>query len=121
MSLANSTEQIPPLSRSRASSLSGHRPTTPLRRLSASSLRNLSLSHSRSRPQTSTEPPLFHLGHIVAELADALSDLAGNLKELEGVNRGLDGFNQAFAGYLYGLRANAYTADFDQVSLNLLC
>ena len=91
------------------------RPTTPLRRLSASSLRSLSLSHSRSRPPTSAEPPLDHLGHIFAELADAMSDLAGNLEQLDGVNKGLDGFNEAFAGYLYGLRMNTYTADFDEV------
>lgn len=44
-----------------------------------------------------------------------MSDLAGNLEQLDGVNKGLDGFNEAFAGYLYGLRMNTYTADFDEV------
>lgn len=95
------------------------RPTTPLRRLSASSLRSLSLSHSRSTPHNATEPHLLHLGHVFAELADAMSDLAGNLGELEKGMKGLEGFNEAFSGLLYGLRVNAYTTDFDQVSLTL--
>ncbi|KAL8287383.1 hypothetical protein RQP46_003835 [Phenoliferia psychrophenolica] len=99
--------------RPRTPSLS-RRPTTPLRRLSASSLRTLSLSHSRSRGATSTEPPLDHLGTIFAELADSLSDLAGNFEQLDRAHATLDGFNEAFGAYLYSLRINAYTVDFDE-------
>ncbi|KAM0749800.1 hypothetical protein T439DRAFT_39829 [Meredithblackwellia eburnea MCA 4105] len=90
------------------------RPTTPLRRLSASSLRSLSLSHSRSRPDQSTEHPLQHLAPVFAELADALSDLAGNIEQLDNFNSTLDSFNEAFAAYLYSLRVNAYTVDFEE-------
>lgn len=97
----------------RASSLS-RRPTTPLRRLSSSSLRSTSLSHSRSRGASSVEPPLAHLNPVFAELADALSDLAGNFEALDQVNATLDGFNEAFGSYLYSLRVNAYTVDFDE-------
>ena len=92
------------------------RPTTPLRRISASSLRSLSLSHSRSRPQTTSELPLQHLSLLFEELSDAFADLAGTFEGLNEVNEGLDGFNEAFGGYLYGLRVNCYTADFDQVN-----
>ncbi|KAM0790045.1 hypothetical protein ACM66B_005373 [Microbotryomycetes sp. NB124-2] len=101
-------------SRPRSSSLSrSSRPTTPLRRISASSLRSLSLSHSRSRAaQTTHEPPLQHLSQLFAELADSVSDLTVKLEDLACINNDLDGFNQAFASYLYGLRINAYTADF---------
>lgn len=101
-------------SRSRASSLSG-RPTTPLRRLSAPSLRALSLSHSLSRGSTSAEPPLAHLAPVFAELADAVSDLTANCEQLQRVNERLDGFNEAFAAWLFGLRANGYTVDFLEV------
>ncbi|SCV73965.1 BQ2448_6395 [Microbotryum intermedium] len=111
-----STSPMPP-SRSRASSLT-RRATTPLRRLSASSLRALSLSHSRSRDPSTHEPPLQHLSQVFAELADSLSDLAGNLSELDKSNDHLDGFNHAFASYLYGLRITAYTADFNEVRRN---
>ncbi|KAK4051685.1 DASH complex subunit dam1 [Microbotryomycetes sp. JL221] len=102
--------------RPRSSSISRSRPTTPLRRISASSLRSLSLSHSRSRTQTGSgalhEPPLQHLSQLFAELADSVSDLTVKLEDLSLINNDLDGFNQAFASYLYGLRINAYTADF---------
>lgn len=97
---------------------SNKRPTTPLRRISASSLRSLSLSHSRSRPASSSELPLQHLSLLFEELSDAFADLAGNFEGLDGVNEGLDAFNEAFGGYLYGLRVNCYTADFDQVSIS---
>jgi hypothetical protein len=111
MSTSNPTDTFRP----RSSSLS-RRPTTPLRRLSASSLRSLSLSHSRSRAPTSLEPPLQHLAHVFAELADAMSDLAGNFEALAGVNDGLDSFGESLGAYLLGVRMNAYTADFDEVS-----
>ncbi|GAA5822347.1 hypothetical protein JCM11251_006309 [Rhodosporidiobolus azoricus] len=105
-------------SRSRASSLSrsqSSRPTTPLRRLSSSSLRAASLSHSASRAPGSSStstPPLAHLAPVFAELADAVSDLTANFEELEKANERLSGVNEAFAGWLYGLRANGYTVDF---------
>ncbi|GAA5898235.1 hypothetical protein JCM6882_000109 [Rhodosporidiobolus microsporus] len=106
-------------SRSRASSLSrsqSSRPTTPLRRLSSSSLRAASLSHSASRAPgahtSSAAPPLAHLAPVFAELADAVSDLTANFEELERANERLSGVNEAFAGWLYGLRANGYTVDF---------
>lgn len=103
--MSNAHQRAPSLSR---------RPTTPLRRLSASSLRSLSLSHSRNRQASSAEPPLDHLGSIFAELADSLSDLAGNFEALDQANNTLDGFNEAFGAYLYSLRVNAYTVDFDE-------
>ncbi|KAK4051037.1 DASH complex subunit dam1 [Microbotryomycetes sp. JL201] len=110
-----------PASRPRSSSLSRSRPTTPLRRISASSLRSLSLSHSRSRATQSThEPPLQHLSQLFAELADSMSDLTVKLEDLAQINNDLDGFNQAFASYLYGLRINAYTADFLEASRHSL-
>ncbi|KAI5476905.1 DASH complex, subunit Dam1 [Pseudohyphozyma bogoriensis] len=90
------------------------RPTTPLRRLSSSSLRTHSLSHSHSRAPDSIEPPLEHLQMVFAELADALSDLSGNMEQLKGVNDTLGGWNEAFASYLVGLRGAAYLADFTE-------
>lgn len=93
---------------------SGRRPTTPLRRISASSLRSLSRSQSLSSKPT-TEP-LAHLAPLLAELADAASDLTGNLHGLEDLQAKLEGFNEAFGGYLYGIRMNAYAVDFEEVS-----
>lgn len=144
------------LSRSRASSLSRsnansggpppHRPTTPLRRISSSSLRALSLSHSASRRShaaaaaqlaapdlghdltgaaaaeldlASVELPLVHLAPILAELADSVSDLTSNLDALELVHARLEGFNDALAAYLLGLRANGYTVDFQEAPTRL--
>lgn len=102
--------------RPRSSSLSRSRPTTPLRRISATSLRSLSLSHSRSRAPNASEPPLQHLSQLFAELADSVSDLTTKFEDLALVNDQLDGFNHAFASYLYGLRVNTYTADFHEAS-----
>lgn len=90
--------------------------STPLRRLSSSSLRSLSLSHSRTRPSSSLEPPLQHLVHLFSELSDAASDLAANFERLGDVAKELDGFNEAFGGYLYGLRTGCYLVDFQEVS-----
>lgn len=36
------------------------------------------------------------------------------------MNEGLGGWNEAFGGYLYGLRANSYTAEFKEVRPYLL-
>ncbi|GJN92715.1 hypothetical protein Rhopal_005750-T1 [Rhodotorula paludigena] len=100
-------------SRSRASSLSrSQRPTTPLRRVSAASLRALSLSHSASRTPSSAEPPLAHLAPVFAELADAVSDLTANCEHVDRVHSRLERTNDAFAAWLLGLRANGYTVDF---------
>ncbi|GAA6030302.1 hypothetical protein JCM8097_009037 [Rhodosporidiobolus ruineniae] len=103
-------------SRSRASSLSG-RPTTPLRRLSSSSLRAASLSHSlssstRGGDHSAAQGALGHLEQYFAELANAVQDLTANVEQLSLVQRRLDGFNEAMGAYLFGLRANGYTADF---------
>lgn len=99
------------------------RPTTPLRRISSTSLRQLSLSHSRSRSRSSAGPggsadeePLAHLGPLFAELADSIADLVGKFEELQDVNQALGGWNEAFAGYLYGLRVTTYTAEFLEAS-----
>ncbi|ORY77217.1 hypothetical protein BCR35DRAFT_305502 [Leucosporidium creatinivorum] len=90
------------------------RPTTPLRRISSTSLRQLSLSHSASRRSHSNpnEHPLDHLGPLFAELADSIADLVGKVEELSEVNTQIEGFNEAFSGLLYGLRVNTYTAEF---------
>lgn len=104
----------------RQSTAGARRPTTPLRRISASSLRSLSLSHSRARPSTSTEPPLQHLGYVFAELADAFADLSASFEALDQINSGLDGFNESFGGYLYGLRVNSYCCDFENVRCSSL-
>lgn len=98
-------------SQSNPLSSSTRRPTTPLRRISASSLRSLSRSQSHA-PSTQ---PLAHLAPLFAEFADAASDLAGNLQGLEALQQKLEGFNEAFAGYLYGIRMNAYAVDFPEV------
>ncbi|BGP26073.1 DASH complex, subunit Dam1 [Rhodotorula toruloides] len=101
--------------RSRASSLArsaSGRPTTPLRRISTTSLRALSLSQSRSNNPSYTAQPLSHLSAVFSELADAVSDLTANFEELESVQKRLDGVNESFAGWLLGLRANGYTVDF---------
>ncbi|GAA5825315.1 hypothetical protein JCM3770_000241 [Rhodotorula araucariae] len=100
-------------SRSRASSLSrSQRPTTPLRRLSSTSLRAHSLSYSASRAPSSTEHPLAHLSLEFTDLANAVSDLTANFDDLDKVHQRLEGVNDAFAGWLLGLRANGYTVDF---------
>ncbi|TNY17017.1 hypothetical protein DMC30DRAFT_150539 [Rhodotorula diobovata] len=101
-------------SRSRASSLSrSQRPTTPLRRLSSTSLRAHSLSHSASRNSASTaEHPLAHLSVELTDLANAVSDLTANCDDLSRVHHRLEGVNDAFAAWLVGLRANGYTVDF---------
>ncbi|GAA5838809.1 hypothetical protein JCM9279_003867 [Rhodotorula babjevae] len=102
-------------SRSRASSLSrSSRPTTPLRRLSSTSLRAHSLSHSASRAPASAEHPLAHLSTQFSDLANALSDLTHNCADLDLVHSRLEGVNDSFAAYLWGLRANAYTVDFTE-------
>lgn len=102
-------------SRSRASSLSrSQRPTTPLRRLSSSSLRAHSLSHSASRAPASAEHPLAHLSHQFSDLANAVSDLTHNCNDLDLVHSRLEAVNDSFAAWLWGLRANAYTVDFMQ-------
>ncbi|GAA5928044.1 hypothetical protein JCM3775_002797 [Rhodotorula graminis] len=102
-------------SRSRASSLSrSQRPTTPLRRLSSSSLRAHSLSHSASRAPASAEHPLAHLSHQFSDLAGAVSDLTHNCADLDLVHSRLEAVNDSFAAWLWGLRANAYTVDFVQ-------
>ncbi|GAA5893028.1 hypothetical protein JCM5296_003408 [Sporobolomyces johnsonii] len=95
------------------------RPTTPLRRISTTSLRALSLSHSASRAPSSIEPPLAHLSSVFAELADAVSDLTANVQALDRVYDRLDGFNEAFAAWLLGLRANTYTLDFFEAPTKL--
>lgn len=112
----------PPLSTSTStgpsalSSSSTRRPTTPLRRISASSLRSLSRSQSLGHHPDAPSEPLAHLAPLFAELADAASDLAGNLQGLEDLQAKLEGFNEAFGGYLYGIRMNAYAVDFVEVS-----
>ena len=102
-------------SRSRASSLSrSSRPTTPLRRLSSTSLRAHSLSHSASRAPASAEHPLAHLSTQFSDLANALADLTHNCADLDLVHARLEGVNDSFAAYLWGLRANAYTVDYTE-------
>ncbi|GAA5934405.1 DASH complex subunit DAM1 [Sporobolomyces koalae] len=102
------------------------RPTTPLRRISAHSLRSLSLSHSQTQhlaggngsdrlttsSTTTTSTTLSHLGPLFAELSDAVSDLCANLDATANLAKNLDQFNEGFASYLYGLRINSYTFDF---------
>jgi len=97
------------------------RPTTPLRRISSYSLRSLSLSHSQSRDPTSTsESPLSHLSPLFAELADSISDFVANAEGLSQLTNNLNKFNQGFSSYLYGLRTNSYTFDFNNVKHNIL-
>ncbi|GAA6016384.1 hypothetical protein JCM10207_003846 [Rhodosporidiobolus poonsookiae] len=99
-------------SRSRASSLSGSsRPTTPLRRLSSSSLRASSLRASASTSHPASDP-LAHLAPLFAELADAVADLAHNADQLDRLADKVRESNEAFAAWLLGLRANGYTVDF---------
>ncbi|GAA5832385.1 hypothetical protein JCM5353_000297 [Sporobolomyces roseus] len=98
--------------------------TTPLRRISSHSLRSLSLSHSQSRDPTSTsESPLSHLSPLFAELADSISDFVANAEGLSQLTANLNKFNQGFSSYLYGLRTNSYTFDFnnlpDKINFNL--
>ena len=116
--VATSTNQPPPAAPPQPNPLSSsaRRPTTPLRRISASSLRSLSRSQSLVHNPDQHADPLVHLTPLFAELADAAADLAGNLQGLEALQAKLEGFNEAFGGYLYGIRMNAYAVDFEEVS-----
>jgi len=107
-----------PLSHSYSSRMSrSSRPTTPLRRISSHSLRSLSLSHSQShQPSSSSESALSHLSPLFAELADSISDLCANSEGLSQLTGNLTRFNEGFASYLYGVRINSYTFDFNNVN-----
>lgn len=83
---------------------------TPLRRISHSSL--AALSASRNRDDEDDGSPLQHLEGAFAELSEAIQDMVVNLEALDAVNADLTRFNHGFAGFLYGLRMNAYTGEF---------
>lgn len=89
--------------------------TTPLRRISRGSL--VALSASRTREADLYGPTLGHLAPAFAELAEAVEDLAVNFEALDAINQSLDEFNESFAGLLVGLRVNAYTSEFPEVSV----
>lgn len=116
---------------------SKHNTTTPLRRISRGSLS--ALSASRSRPvyygggggtdgadedgeyyhyydHDHDEPVLPHLSGVFAELSEAFEDLAVNFEGLDAINEDLVRFNNAFSGLIYGVKMNAYTNDFPEVS-----
>lgn len=106
------------------------RPTTPLRPPSRSSLR----SSSRHRPvglsttptsSTSKKPteahevytgpsPLDALEPAFAELADGMADLEANLMHVQIMHESIARFNENFAGFLHGLRLNAFCVDFPE-------
>ncbi|GAA98515.1 uncharacterized protein L969DRAFT_18175 [Mixia osmundae IAM 14324] len=85
------------------------RPTTPIRRISRGSLSALSASRSGANGA-----PLAHLESVFGELRDAMEDYSSHMASLCEINNGLDRFNQAFAGYLYGLKMNAYTTEYSE-------
>jgi len=88
------------------------RPTTPLRqgRVSRGSLGALSASRARDEDAAG----LAYLTPLFCELADSIQDLRSNFESLDAINEGLDSFNEAFASYLYGLKMNAYAAEFQE-------
>jgi DASH complex subunit DAM1 len=87
------------------------RPTTPIRRISRGSLSALALSQSAA----TVHDPLSHLEPVIREVADSLEILTENMASLCQINNDLDDFNEAFAGFLFGLKMNAYAVDFTEV------
>ncbi|CED83162.1 DAM1 [Phaffia rhodozyma] len=112
---------------------------TPLRRISQGSLRQSYLSSSgsnhghMSRYSTSnqTSLPLSHpsletatlgLDHLAssfAELTDELDTLHQNNCSMVALSRSLAEFNEGFAGFLFGLRMNAFSVEFPQAPSDL--
>ena len=96
--------------------------TTAIRRISRGSLSALSASRAGQQSDGhfyEGHSPLAHLAPAFAELSEAVADLAANLKDLDEINDNLNAFNEGFAGFLYGLRMNAYTCAFPGVSLQV--
>jgi len=102
----------------KASSTATTTPNTPLRRISRGSLAAMSASRGAEH---SNGPALAVLAPAFAELADSVEDLAVNMEGMDAVCQSLADFNEAFAGFLLGLRMNAYTSDFHQVGRASSC
>lgn len=89
-----------------------HRPTTPLRPSSRTSLRS-----STNTPAPTHISPLDSLEPQFAELTDSLSDLESNLLNLQLMHESLSRFSENFAAFLYGLEMNAFVVDWPEQPL----
>lgn len=49
------------------------------------------------------------------DLVDEIETLGENVRGLNGLSRSLAVFNEGFAGFLYGLRMNAFSVEWPQV------
>ena len=84
--------------------------TTPLRRISHGSL---SQSHQAS---TSSPTQLDFLAQPLADLVDEIDALHQNLVNINALSDSLGAFNEGFATFLYGMRMNAFSVEWPQVS-----
>jgi len=84
--------------------------STPLRRISHGSL---SQSHQAS---TSSPTQLDFLAQPLADLVDEIDALHQNLLNINALSTSLGSFNEGFATFLYGMRMNAFSVEWPQVS-----
>jgi DASH complex subunit DAM1 len=90
---------------------------TPLRRVSQGSLSaSASLSSSHPAPSTVSQTGLDFLAPALSDLVDEIEGLHANLLGIGQLSTSLGVFNEGFAGFLYGLRMNAFSVEWPQVS-----
>ncbi|KAF2100048.1 hypothetical protein NA57DRAFT_55978 [Rhizodiscina lignyota] len=85
------------------------RPTTPLRPVSRTSLRDSSGANVSS--------PLDALEPAFAELSDGMVDLEANFMHLQLMHESLARFSESFAAFLYGMNMNAFCVDFPEAPI----
>lgn len=97
------------------------RPTTPLRPISRSSLRDSASARRRRFHGDNVDDdgqddslPLEELEPAFAELSDGMADLEANLMHMQLLHESLARFSENFASFLYGLNMNAFCVDFPE-------
>ena len=84
--------------------------TTPLRRISHGSL------SQSAQASTSSPTQLDFLAQPLADLVDEIDALHQNLININQLSDSLGAFNEGFATFLYGMRMNAFSVEWPQVS-----
>lgn len=106
----------PPRKRSESRNRIPSRPTTPLRSVSRTSLREGHDHHGEgTRSGGQSAFPLDALEPAFAEMADSAADLEANFMHLQLMHESLARFSEDFASFLYGLNMNAFCVDFPEV------
>ncbi|MBE7181037.1 MAG: hypothetical protein INR71_07490 [Terriglobus roseus] len=112
--MASTTPVTDPPVRNRSTSRTRNppsRPTTPLRPVSRTSLRD---SFRASTDHGASTHPLDGLEPAFAELSDSMADLEANFMHLQLMHDSLSRFAESFASFLYGLNMNAFCVDFPE-------